>query len=110
MKNGSKYIIDECLGRNACPEINKAFALKIIHTAMIVWNEGILDVLGISVRCVSRWAIDYCIDTAPDDMDDESVQTILLNDSGKLNKNDDFCANARKYIRQWIQEGKRIEL
>lgn len=71
------------------PKTSKAIALKILGTAILTWNEGILEasqrnayVLGVSAMTIRIWAINFyisIIDITPEDMDDESVENILLN-------------------------------
>ena len=113
--NGSECL-DEYVERNTSQEINKALALKVFQTAISTWGERIIeasqraaDVSDNCVVSVRKWAVDYytsLVGIPPSEIDDDTVESILLSRRGRsvrnahsLIRNDEFCVEARKYVR-----------
>ena len=95
--NGSECL-DEYVERNTSQGINKALVLKVFQTAISTWGEGIIE--------ASQRAADNITSAAPSEIDDDTVESILLSRRGRsvrnahgLISNDEFCAEARKYVR-----------
>ena len=90
--------------------------LKVFQSSIRTWGEGIVeasqraaDVSGNSVETVRKWAVDYytsLVGTPSTVIDDDTVESILLSHRGRTVRNphslirqDDFCHEARKYVR-----------
>ena len=113
--NGTECL-DAYVERNTSHEMSKAIALKVFKSAICTWGEGIVeasqraaDVSGNSVETVRRWAVDYytsLVGIPSSVIDDDTVESILLSHRGRSVRNphslirqDEFCHEARKYVR-----------
>ena len=114
--NGCEHL-SEYVERNTPCELNKALALKVFQTAILMWGEGVMeasqraaDVSGNSVWSVRKWAADYHMslnDIPSHEIDDDIVETILLSNRGKsvrnphsIIRNEEFYVEARQYVRE----------
>ena len=110
-------LLDDYLERNMPTELHRGVALKVFNVALTSWRCTVMEayqkaseVSDVSVRTIERWVSDYyitLIELNIDEIEDEDLDVVLSSNRGKssknplsLIKNDEFCTNARKYVKE----------
>ena len=108
--------MEKLVERDIISEMHNAYAIHVFSVAVTKWGLGILqsseyaaDVTGASSFCVRKWASVYylsLVDTSPDDIDAEMVQSLLVSDRGRSKRSEilfhdeGFRLDAREFVRE----------